>query len=117
MTTKLQAKEQSDRTKTDNEKLSTALGGHILRALGQPKGLHSVQVRRLWDGHFRVNVLVGGDITTVRVAHSFFVSADGAGNILTSMPALPKCDPLDGNVASVGLMPDGRKEPPCATPL
>ena len=33
---------------------------HVLRALGRPADFQAVQVRPLWAGHYRVNVLVGG---------------------------------------------------------
>ena len=35
---------------------AAALGAHVLSALGRPGGLRRVEVRRLWEGHYRVNV-------------------------------------------------------------
>jgi hypothetical protein len=46
-------------------------------------------VRRLWEGHERVNVFVGADAVSATVAHSYFVAADAAGNITASTPKLP----------------------------
>ena len=47
-----------------------------------------VQVRRLWGDRYRVNVLVGDAAATARVAHSYFLAADGSGNIKSSDPAI-----------------------------
>ena len=44
----------------------------------------------LWDDTYRVNVFVGGDAATVKVAHSFFLKADRDGKILSSSPAITK---------------------------
>jgi hypothetical protein len=49
-----------------------------------------VQVRQLWEDHYRVNILVGVDAASAKVAHSYFLVADGNGNILASTPQLKK---------------------------
>jgi hypothetical protein len=41
-------------------------------------------------GRYRVNVFVGADAASARVAHSFFVEADGNGKILSSSPAVAR---------------------------
>jgi hypothetical protein len=64
-----------------------AIGGHVLQALGQPGGLYQVDVRPLWEDHYRVNVLVGADAASARVAHSFFL-VTGGGKILASTPKI-----------------------------
>jgi hypothetical protein len=74
----------------ERQPLQELIGDRVLCALGEPGDLHRVQVRRLWDGHFRVNVFVGGDATSALVAHSFFVVADDDGNILRAVPALTR---------------------------
>jgi hypothetical protein len=61
-----------------------------MHSLGTPDGLLLVQVKSLWDGHYRVNVLVGPDVVSATVAHSYFVVADGAGNVVTSAPTITK---------------------------
>jgi hypothetical protein len=58
--------------------------------LGQPGDLHRVQVRWLWEDHYRVNVLLGVDAASAKVAHSYFLVADGDGNILASTLKLLK---------------------------
>ncbi|HLJ93299.1 MAG TPA: hypothetical protein VKU02_08925 [Gemmataceae bacterium] len=62
----------------------------VINALGQPGNLHRVQVRPLWQDHFRVNVLVGGDALSARIAHSYFLVADGDGNIIAATPKIAK---------------------------
>jgi hypothetical protein len=66
------------------------IGVHVLRELGQPADFQTVQVRPLWAGHYRVNVLVGGNAASATVAHSYFLEADGDGNIVAAVPALAR---------------------------
>ena len=68
--------------------LEAVVGDNVLSALGRPTGPHRVQARRVWDNNYRVNVLVGQDAASFTVAHSFFLSADGDGNILTCCPPI-----------------------------
>jgi hypothetical protein len=70
--------------------LSGLIGGRVLGLLGEPGGLHRVQVRGLWQGHYRVNVLVGADAASARVAHSYFLVAGPDGTILTSSPEITR---------------------------
>ncbi len=65
-----------------------AIRSHVLRTLGRPAGLFRVEVRRLWENHYRVNVFVGPDAASVTIPHSYFVVADAAGNVTASTPAL-----------------------------
>jgi hypothetical protein len=37
-----------------------------------------------------VNVLVGKDFASTRIANSFFLTADGKGNIVTSSPKIAR---------------------------
>jgi hypothetical protein len=70
------------------QRLSAAIGKHVLRTLGQPSDLREVQVRGLWKDHYRVNVMVGVDAVSARVAHSYFVETDGDGNVLAATPKI-----------------------------
>ena len=70
--------------------LDNVIGSHVMQTLGQPGDLHRVQVRSLWDCHFRVNIFVGPDAASAKVAHSYFLVTDKEGNILASMPKLGK---------------------------
>ncbi len=74
--------------KQEPQDLSAKIGDQVLRALGQPSDLHRVQIRWLWKDRYRVNVLIGADVVSARVAHSYFVVADGEGNIITSNPKI-----------------------------
>lgn len=60
----------------------------VMHTLGQPNGLHAVQVRRLWDNRYRVNVYVGADATSAKIVRSYFVAADAQGNIIESKPKI-----------------------------
>jgi hypothetical protein len=62
------------------------IGTWLLAALGKPAGLYQVQIRRLWQHHYRVNVLVGADAASARVADSFFLRADVEGQVVSSTP-------------------------------
>lgn len=66
------------------------IGEQVMHQLGQPGQLHSVQVRKLWDDHFRVNVLVGADAATIQIADCFFLVTDAQGNIVESSPKIVK---------------------------
>jgi hypothetical protein len=75
---------------TEGPRLLTRIGRQVLQALGEPAGLRGVQVKRLWENHYRANVVVGRDVTTSAVAHSYFLVADGAGTIVTATPAITR---------------------------
>jgi hypothetical protein len=62
----------------------------VVRALGTPAGLLRVQVRRLWDRSYRVNVVLGPDALSTRIADSFFVTVDGSGTIVGTSPPLTR---------------------------
>jgi len=74
------------------EAVSAHIGAQVLLALGEPPGLVRVQVRPLWGDAYRVNVLVGADITSARVAHSYFLAADGEGNVVSANPPIRRED-------------------------
>src|SRR5437660_1472993 len=70
--------------------LNALIGRQVLRALGDPADLLQVQVRRVWEGHYRVNIVLGADVTAARIAHSYFLGADDKGTILASTPKLTR---------------------------
>jgi hypothetical protein len=74
----------------DHQKVIGLIERWILDGLGRPENLHEVQVRLLWPEHYRVNVLVGPDTASVRVAHSFFLEANRDGDIVGSTPSISK---------------------------
>jgi hypothetical protein len=85
-----QSKRQAEPEKQDRQRLDAVIGKHVLQTLGQPGNLHRVQVRRLWEAHYRVNVLVGPDAASARVANSYFLVVDGDGTIVASTPLLSR---------------------------
>ncbi len=72
------------------ELLKALIRKQVLHALGEPGNLLKVQVRPLWDGNYRVNVFVGADIACAKIPHSYFIGADGDGNILSATPTIHK---------------------------
>ncbi len=74
----------------ETKRLEAVIGGHVLDQLGCPHVSHSVCVRPLWAGHYRVNVYVGEAAAFAEIAHSYFVSADDDGRILQSTPVIRK---------------------------
>jgi hypothetical protein len=74
----------------DRQRLEAVVRGHVLDQLGCPEAAHSVSVRLLWSGHYRVNVYVGEAAAFAEIAHSYFVTADEEGRILESVPVIRK---------------------------
>jgi hypothetical protein len=73
-----------------NRQLNALIGKQVLNTLGQPDGLVKTQVRPLWHDHFRVNVFVGLDAASAKVAHSYFLVVDGDGTIIASTPKITR---------------------------
>ncbi len=68
--------------------LSALIGKQVVRSLGSPDNLLKVQVRPVGSDRYRVNILTGKDFASARIANSFFLTADEAGNILSSSPTI-----------------------------
>jgi hypothetical protein len=49
-----------------------------------------VQVRRLWEDHYRVNIFAGAGITSSKIVNSYFLTTDSNGNIVTAIPKIVK---------------------------
>ncbi len=90
MTTPQQETEHKVQEKQARQQRKAVIGQHVMHTLGQPGDLHTVQVRHLWEDHYRVNVFVGGDAASAKVAHSYFLVADRDGNILASTPKITR---------------------------
>ena len=84
-----QDKPQAERVKPEPQ-LDAVISKQILNTLGQPTNLHRVQVRKLWDEHYRVNVFTGVDAASALVAHSYFLVTDAEGNIIAATPTILK---------------------------
>jgi hypothetical protein len=90
MPTKEQSKQQAEPAKQTHEKRSGVIITQLLQTLGRPTTLYRVEVRHLWEDHYRANVFVGVDAASTRVAHSFFLVADEDGTIVASTPVITK---------------------------
>jgi hypothetical protein len=69
-----------------SEQVLASIGAQVLHSLGPPGDLQRVQVLPLWTNHFRVNILIGKDVTAARIAHSYFLVVDGDGKIIQCAP-------------------------------
>lgn len=72
----------------DTTAREAAVRAAVLAGLGRPPGLYELAVRWLWDGHCRVNVHVGPDVLTTRIAHSYLLEVADDGRILSASPPL-----------------------------
>jgi hypothetical protein len=72
------------------EALDALIGEQVIHILGEPSHLFQLQVRRLWENSYRVNVVVGQDAMSARIANSYFVKTDSDGNIIDSNPAITR---------------------------
>jgi hypothetical protein len=90
MSTKEQRQQHHDNELQRGEAVKALIQQQVLHTLGSPQGLQTVQVRHLWEACYRVNVLVGVDIATVRIASSYFVEVDDDGVIVGSTPTITK---------------------------
>ena len=76
--------------KKERGQFCAEIGKHVIRALGQPADLYRVQVRELGDNHYRVNVFIGADTNSFRLAHSYFLVADEDGKVVNSTPEITR---------------------------
>jgi hypothetical protein len=107
MPSKHQAAQPADLKQPERVSRDEVISGHVLRALGRPCTLHRIQVRQLWEDHYRVNVFVGSDAASALIAHSYFLIAGEDGTILASTPKiLRRYEP-----APAGTTPDGVTTP------
>jgi hypothetical protein len=86
--------QQADRSMEDGpmptEARNALIGRQVLQTLGSPADVLKVKVHPMGNDRYRVNVLVGKDVTTARIANSFFLTADSKGNIVTSSPKITR---------------------------
>ncbi len=91
MTTKQEQKQRSEQESRDSRSsLEALVRENVMNDLGRPADLYNVQVRSLWNNNFRVNVFVGANAACVKIAHSFFLAADGDGKVLDSTPRIAR---------------------------
>lgn len=70
--------------------LVASISKQVIRALGRPANLLTVQVRPLWENWYRANVFIGRDVAAASIANSYFLKVDGTGNIVESNPKITK---------------------------
>jgi hypothetical protein len=85
-----QDKQRAEQERQKRQRLTAVIAQHVLRALGEPGDLFQVQVRRVWEDHYRVNVLLGADAASTKVGHSYFLVADGDGNVVAAIPEITR---------------------------
>jgi hypothetical protein len=81
---------RAERDKQAHQPFNLVIGEQVIHILGQPIDLHSVQVRKVWDDHYRVNIFVGADAGCAKIAHSYFLVTDGNGTIVAATPKITK---------------------------
>jgi hypothetical protein len=82
--------EAADQDREAARGVATAIGRGVMTALGRPADFVRVSVIRLWENNYRVNVRTGPNPSALTIAHSYFVSADGQGNVIASAPPLAR---------------------------
>jgi len=94
MTAKQEQKQRAERAEQESRdsrsSLAAVIRENVMNDLGRPADLYQVQVCPLWNNNYRVNVFVGANAACVKVAHSFFLAADGDGKVLDSTPRIAK---------------------------
>jgi hypothetical protein len=91
MPNELQCEQPKDQMDGDErEELENQIREQVIRNLGRPIDLRIVQVRKVWDNHYRVNVVVGKNAGSVRVANSYLVVIDSEGSLIAATPEITK---------------------------
>lgn len=90
MTTKQQDKQQREQEKQKLHERSALIGKEVIGAMGRLDNLYRVQTRWLWENYYRVNVLVGRDLASAKIAFSYFLEADTEGKIVATTPRITK---------------------------
>jgi len=95
MPNKLQCEQLSEQLKDEmdrdeRETLNYQIREQVIHALGMPFDLRNVQVLKVWENHYRVNVIVGLNAGSVRVANSFFLETDKNGGLIAATPKITK---------------------------
>ena len=91
MPNKLLIEQLKDEMAQDERKtFDNLIREQVIHALGKPIDLRKVQVRKVWKDHYRVNVIVGMNAGSVRVANSYFLKIDSDGSLITATPKITK---------------------------
>ena len=91
MPNKVQTEQPRDGMEPDRrEALNNLIREQVIHALGTPIDLRDVHVRKVWGKHYRVNVIVGPNASSVRIANSYFVVIDSDGSVISTTPKITK---------------------------
>ncbi|HEX5272412.1 MAG TPA: hypothetical protein VFW33_18070 [Gemmataceae bacterium] len=90
MTANEQGEQSPDQARQQGRQLGALVVRRLLEALGRRGDGYRAQVRRLWEGHYRVNLLTGDDAASTRIAAGYFLVVDGEGSILASTPEITR---------------------------
>lgn len=74
----------------DANRSPAAICRHVMAVLGRPADFLRITARQVSGENYRVNVVAGPDVSSSRIAHSYFITADADGNVKQSSPALVK---------------------------
>jgi len=88
MATKQQSDLDAEAKSMARHALNAIIGKNLIQSLGSPADMLTVKVNPVGRETYRVNVMVGKDICSSRVADSFFLTADEEGNIVTCSPQI-----------------------------
>ena len=83
------AREQADKQQRASDVIAKRVGDNILLGLGRPSNLVHIQVKRLWESAYRVNVLIGV-LLDATIQHSYFVKTNEEGEIVTTNPRVKR---------------------------
>lgn len=72
------------------KRAATAICRYVMATLGRPSDFLRISVRQVTGDGYRVNVVTGVNLASARISHSYFVTADGEGNVMDSAPAIMK---------------------------
>ncbi len=72
------------------EALNAVIREQVMHVLGEPGDLLAVAVRQLWHKFYRVNIFVGPEVASARVANSYFVEIDCDGKIAATTPKITR---------------------------
>jgi hypothetical protein len=90
MSTKQHDPAKAEQEQQTSQQMDALIRNQVISALGQPDEGYSVQVRRLWEHCYRVNVVLAQGTSSPRIANSYFLVADSTGNILTTTPPITR---------------------------
>ena len=91
MTSELQCEQPKVEIKpVEHKPLEFVIRDQVIQALGKPADLRNVQIRMVWKDHYRVNVIVGPNAASVRIANSYLLKVDSEGGLITATPQITK---------------------------